>query len=196
MIFLILSILALFTGFIVFFNKQRSFKIFDIIIIISVCFLIFFLILPEMFSLIGWRSVPVFFIGAVIPLLSEHFKKFFSFTKVTINFLIILSFSLHSFFDGGAIPFLLTQKDSSIYPVLLLLVIHRVPVGLFVCRVYKDNVKKAVSVIFLLAFISIFGYFIGNKISHELPELYLGYFNSFVAGLMLHVVFHKFHTKH
>ena len=83
-----------------------------------------------------------------------------------------------------------------VYPVLTLLVLHQAPVGLFVCRVYKENPIKAVLAIFILAIFIVVGYFIGNKISYEMPERFLGFFNSFVAGLMIHVVFHKFHTKH
>ncbi len=169
----------------------------DIFIIVSICFIVFFLILPEVFEVIGWWSIFILVIGSLLPLISEYSGRLFSFTYKTISILIILSLMTHSFFDGAAIPILLLQKKAllNIYPVLLLLIIHKLPVGLFICRMFKNKILFAIILLALLAFISVVGYIIASKMEFEFQYKALAYFNSFVAGLILHVVFHNFHTN-
>lgn len=196
---LLASIVALLIGPLLFnltIKKPNMLDLFDGFIFVVIGGLVIFHILPETISEAGLWSILFVLIGLFGPTLAESlFHKAAALTHKTTLALGVFGLVLHSLTDGTA----LTEDPNFTQLTLIIAVIaHRLPVGLTVWWLLRPHFGKtiALSVLALMAAGTITGSYYGSQWLPGLDSTVVALIESFIAGSVLHVVFHRPYAEH
>lgn len=198
---LTLSILCLIAGPLVLQNAQRlgmHLQFLDAFVAVSVGGLIIFHVLPESVSHGGMYSILFFLVGLVGPFLYGYVLK----TKTCqlqkpFLLLTVVGLIAHSILDGLA----LFQSGSTEHEGSLMLgmaiILHRFPEGVGIWRFTRGQLFRRWFYLFMAVVMSstILGFFFGAKILVHTSEEMLFFFQSVMAGALLHVLFHSHHHE-
>lgn len=196
---LIFSIVALFIGPLLFnytSKKTNMLDLFDGFIFVVIGGLVLFHILPESIEQVGLWSLLFVLMGLIGPSLAEHlFHKAAALTHKTTLILGVSGLVLHSLTDGTA---LIEDPDFDQLTLIIAVIAHRLPVGLTVWWLLRPHFGKGIALI-VLGLMSV-GTVIGAVMSEQLlPQISpsaVALIESFIAGSVLHVVFHRPYAEH
>ncbi|MGB1297855.1 MAG: permease [Psychrobium sp.] len=196
---LLLSILALLIGPLLFNYTSKHTKmldLFDGFIFVVIGGLVIFHILPEAIETVGLWSILFVGLGLLGPSLAEHFfHKAAALTHKSTLILGVFGLVAHSLTDGAALV-----EDPSFDQLTLIIAViaHRLPVGLTVWWLLRPHFGKGIALI-VLALMAI-GTAVGSVMSEQLlPQVNaqtVALLESFIAGSVLHVVFHRPYAEH
>ncbi len=175
--------------YLVFHTHPRTIRMMDRVVLVALPVLILLQVLPHMLTeneplLLVWLAV-----GAVFLNLLEKTSQLFA--KHTDNVTIFIGTGLiavHAFLEGGAL--LPGQGGDTAF--LIAVVLHRVPVGLLVWWLLEPRHGATLAALGVGSIVTatLVGYLLGVEMlpgHHETMERY----QAFVAGSLLHVVFHQ-----
>jgi hypothetical protein len=196
---LLISCLALLAGPAVFAverGKPALMSFIDGFVILSVGAIVLLHVLPEAVSLAGWIAIPACLLGLLVPTVSEklglqssHGTHGFALALATI------ALAIHTFIDGLAIG-----RHTEAMEIWLIagIVLHRLPVGIAVWLLIEPEWGKrgAAGALVVLMATTIVGALTGSSIPVFEHGDSLGLFQAFVAGSLLHVLFHEPHHEH
>lgn len=170
--------------------------LFDGFIFVVIGGLVLFHILPESIEQVGLWSLLFVLIGLIGPSLAEHlFHKAAALTHKSTLILGVSGLVLHSLTDGTA---LIEDPDFDQLTLIIAVIAHRLPVGLTVWWLLRPHFGKSIALI-VLGLMSI-GTVIGSIMSEQLlPQIspsVVALIESFIAGSVLHVVFHRPYAEH
>ena len=196
---LVASLIALFVGPFLFKltrNNANWLDLLDGFIFVVIGGLVVFHILPDAIAEIGVICLLFTLLGLLGPSLAE--TLFHKAARMTHNVTLLLGVSglvLHSMTDGLA---LIDNPDESQLSLIIAIVLHRLPVGLTVWWLLRPHFGRgiATAVLLLMAAGTLAGAEFG---SHWLPTLGTTttlLLQSFIAGSVLHVVFHRPYAEH
>ena len=196
MTLLIASILALLVGpavYRLFHRRGAMLALLDGLIFVTITGLVLLFILPDSFDNGGWVTLPVAIAGLFGPTFFEGVSR--QLAKRTHIMALVLGLSalvLHALIDGTA----LSQgggAEGSLLP--LAVVIHRLPVGLTIWWLLRPGfgTRTAAAVLGLIAISTLTGFVFGPLLIGGLSSQGIAWFQAFVAGSLLHVVFHQPH---
>ncbi|RMH14999.1 MAG: hypothetical protein D6701_10560, partial [Gemmatimonadetes bacterium] len=155
--------------------------------------LVFLVVFPESAGVGNWTPLALLVLGAVGPSLAERlFHRFAEGTHRLAVFLGVSGLALHALLEGAALgPAVLGTEGGS--PFVLAVVLHRLPVGLAVWWLLRPSYgpRVALGAIAALIACTLAGYGAGEELTTALSGRAAGLFQAFVAGTLLHVVFHK-----
>lgn len=195
MLLLFTSLVALLAGPVLFhFLSQQKWLLgfFDAVLYLFIFVAVFLVILPEVVVNTGKMCVLIFLAGIFIPTLAEkaiHYKahKIHSFVLI----LGIVGLAIHIVTDGMALiePF----NHHTMLPATVIL--HRIPVGFAIWWLIRPTFGLTVSIVIfaLMVGFTLAGYYIGEHFVHLVSLDIINYFQAFVAGSILHIVFHRKH---
>ena len=152
-------------------------------------------IIPEIMHHGGWWSLLFLLAGLALPTFSE---KVFHNIKSTHKTALILGLSglfIHAITDGTALA--LGANDSHAHDFLSLSVLlHRIPIGLTIWWFVKPQFgsRAAFATLVLIAAGTILGYSKFPIILSSINHSGLAYFQAFVAGSLIHIIFHRPHV--
>ncbi|PIE91301.1 MAG: hypothetical protein CR997_01610 [Acidobacteria bacterium] len=201
MTFLILSLLALATGPLIFHfiqGRLRWEKFIDGFIFVTISGLVFLHIMPEAIVNGGWLALLFGVLGLIGPSFGEKiFHHNVHQTHKIALILGVMGIFLHAGMDGAtlSLPGGHHHGGEHTHELLALAVIlHRIPVSLTLWWLLKPEFgrNKAVWMLVLIGIVTVIGYFTGPSLLHSSS---LALFQAFVAGSLLHVVFHQGHGK-
>ncbi len=194
MILLIISLVALLIGPLTFhFLRPNTvlLHILDGFVLVAVSGLVLFHLLPHSVALGGVGAAVAAAGGLLIPLILEHHEPGTSRGLGFWALPAIVGISIHAFMDGAAL-ISHAHGDHHTGEVLpLVVVLHRIPVGLAIWWVVRPAVgsAQALGMVALIAGMTIAGY-VGAATSVQGLNLGgLAIFQALVGGLLLHIVF-------
>lgn len=144
-------------------------------------------LLPEALEHAGGWALGAAFLGALLPLLIEGPLAQGARPRRVV-WVALLALAAHALVDGGA----LAGAERS--PALALgVVLHRLPVGLFVWWVVRPLHGRRVAwgALGVVAGATLIGLAIGTSLHGAAPEAALGAFDALVGGSLLHVMLHE-----
>jgi len=196
---LLASIVALLIGPILFNLTRTNTKmldLFDGFIFVVIGGLVIFHILPESIESAGLWSIGFVLLGLMGPSIAESlFHKAAALTHKSTLALGVFGLVLHSLTDGTA---LIESPDFDQLTLIIAVIAHRLPVGLTIWWLLRPHFGKgiALGVLGLMAGGTVLGAHFGDQWLPSLSETAIALVESFIAGSVLHVVFHRPYAEH
>ena len=153
-------------------------------------------IVPEIIHHGGWWSILFLLAGLALPTFSE---KVFHNIKSTHKAALILGLCglfIHAITDGTALA--LGKNQGQVHEFLTLSVLlHRIPIGLTIWWFVKPQFgsRAAFATLVLMATGTFIGYYQYPLSLNSINHSGLVYFQAFVAGSLVHVMFHRPHAQ-
>ncbi|MBT4837324.1 MAG: hypothetical protein HON94_08260 [Methylococcales bacterium] len=193
---LIASIISLFFG--AFFASRFStshlaYRWLNRLVVVIICMMVIFHILPESISVGGLSSWLFLIMGLFIPIIFEK-ALFISTGKVHTMVLILAIFGLgiHALLDGNAL-IVGNHSDQSVDYLSLAIVLHRLLDGLVVWVLLSQILRtpQIMVVLMLMSLLTIMGYFTATYwLESVVDHAVFAWFQSLMSGILLHVLFH------
>lgn len=196
---LLISIVALLIGPILFNLSSKNTKmldLFDGFIFVVIGGLVLFHILPESIEVVGLWSIAFVLLGLMGPTIAESlFHKAAALTHKSTLTLGVIGLVLHSITDGTA---LIESPDFDQLTLIIAVIAHRLPVGLTIWWLLRPHFGKgiALSVLALMSVGTALGSYFGDQLMPGLSAQTIALIESFIAGSVLHVVFHRPYAEH
>ncbi|GAA5218560.1 permease [Corallincola platygyrae] len=197
---LILSLLALLAGPPLYSWIQRHhgwLALTDSFVFVVVGGLVLFHILPEVIHAGGWMVLLLVALGLFGPTILENLFRRAALQMHNATLLVgVLGLALHAIGDGAA---LIDHGEHETQLMLAVsVVLHRIPVGLTVWWLLRPHYGPwlAWSVILLMVAGTLAGFFAGEEMVTALTTQQFAWFQAFIVGAILHVVFHRpYHSE-
>jgi hypothetical protein len=193
MFLLLLSFIALWSGpcFLMWLElSHRTLRWIDIAVIASILLLIVGHVIPESIEHAGLWAIAAIMLGALWPLVYQYFSHSDN-CHLQRSLLSLASVGVitHTLLDGVAIA------DNAYLASAV--VLHRLPEGLGIWRVATAAFNRTWGMIALCIMMlsTGIGFFFGAKWLSYAPDNFVGLFEGLMAGVLLHVVFHKSHVQ-
>lgn len=193
MFLLLLSFFALWSGpcFLMWMPLSlKTLRMIDIVVIASILLLVVLHVIPESIEHSGWWAIAAIALGALWPIIykiASHSNN----CQLQRSLLSLASVGVitHTLLDGVA----LADDGYLGFAVVL----HRLPEGLGIWRIAQSTFSKywglvALSIMMVSTGI---GFFFGTQWFVFAPESFVGLFEGLMAGVLLHVVFHRSHVQ-
>jgi len=193
---LLISLLALAAGPVLFRiagKAQGSMAGLDGFIFVAIVGLITIHIIPHAIAAAGLGAIGFAVVGLLGPGLVERLLHKAARQAHTITVVLaIVGLTVHAFFDGAALAEPSVESGGQMLAVAVLL--HRLPVAVTLWGVLRPgSLLIAAGALIALGVATVLGYGAGHEFAHMLDEQWLGFFQSLVAGSVLHVVLHRPH---
>lgn len=193
---LILSFASLLTGPLILQlakGNMNAVRFIDAFVLCSVFGIVGFHVLPESLHHGGFLAAAAAGLGFFAPVAAGRLLKSGG-CHLHHSLLSLASVGLlaHALLDGMAL------SDSTTNFVLgLAVVLHRLPEGMGIWRLMHGESKKLLPSIVLLvvALATTAGFFFGESILHYASEQMLAIFEGLMAGVLMHVIFHRHHIE-
>lgn len=199
--FLALSILALILGPLLYRlvrRREPMLLLLDGFIFVTIGGLILFYVLPESVEQGGWWAIFFALLGLLGPTLIEKgFHRAAHQTHLAALALGIAGVGLHGLIDGTALaeqgPGV--RAGGSLLPLAVIL--HRFPEGLTIWWLLRPSfgLRTAVATLSLVGLSTVAGFTIGPWMTGHLSGDAIAWFQAFLAGSLLHVIFHQPHLR-
>ncbi len=150
-------------------------------------------ILPQLIWTTGPAVIFMLLLGLVLPVLTEkalHNTAIIHKTAVVVS---ILGLAIHTLLDGAALA--MESIDANL---ALSVALHRIPIGLFVWWFIRPHFGSlaAYAMLSFIAAGTLLGFSFAPEIISPLQTSTVAYFQAFVVGTLIHVLFHKPPIKH
>ncbi|CAM2063731.1 Permease [Sulfidibacter corallicola] len=180
-------------------KRSALLHLLDGFIFVAIGGLILSEILPEAVAHGGWWALLFVILGMAVPTLSErlfHSEKQIHSIALALG---LIGLFLHAITDGAALaPSAHDGHDHHAHQILSLgVLLHRIPIGLTIWWFVKPQFgrKVALLVLVLIGVGTILGHELAPAILAPLNTSGMSFFQAFVAGSLIHIVFHRPHTK-
>lgn len=204
-IVLILSIVTLFLGPLLhtIFKRQRDVpRLIDGFTLFIIIELVLVHLIPHAIQDIGWPAIVIATIGVLLPTYMERHmrRKIASQAHIFALISAMLALTLHTFTDGIALIHpRLSEATGLIHARTFLpfaITLHRFPEGLTVWWLLRPAYgrNRATVMLMIMAAATLAGAFVGQYAFGAMEHMYFGFLEAFVAGSLLHVVFHRHDT--
>jgi uncharacterized protein len=173
---------------------KRTDKIVSGIVLVVVAGVIVLEVIPHTFETIGFYALALPLIGFAGPTVIERtFHKAADTTHKFTVYLGILGLLVHAFIDGAAIE---GEQQNINNGLTLAIVIHRLPVGLTIWWMLKPLLgeKYALVTLLMMGLATFAGFALNQAIASYHDNSLFAFVQAFIAGSLLHVVFHKPHA--
>lgn len=198
---LILSIISLFLGPVllqVAGHRKGAIRFLDSFVLFSVFGLVAFHILPESIADAGMWAGLAAAVGLFGPILAGPYLKT---GECNLNSSLVSAASLgliaHAILDGAAISMASYEAGTGEFLLAVAILLHRLPEGVGVWRVASTyySSKVGIAALAVLTVAVSLGFFFGGQILNATSEQALMIFQSLMAGMLLHVIFHRHHLE-
>lgn len=166
-------------------HQARDFL--DGFIVIAIAGLVFLYILPHTVADAGITTLLAALLGLLLPSFLEKIHKIATRAHKLTIVITVVGLAVHSYADG----LVLLAGGMLAFAIVL----HNIPVGFFIWWIARDSkdtgqVRKAVTALVLISLTTLLGFF-SNTLLTTIQHNAFGYLEAFVAGSLLHVLFHE-----
>ncbi len=182
-------------------RAARSLAVLDGFLLVSVVGLVLLHLLPHSLHIAGGGVIFAALLGILLPLGADRFWSKVAPTTPHrlgwLGMLALLGLGVHAVLDGVALALPEAGHAHAEEKLLALaVVLHRIPVGLAIAwlLIPRKGARIAWWVIFLNAAATTVGYLAGKPLHQSLPLQMMAWFQAFVAGSLLHILFE--HPQH
>ena len=158
--------------------------------------LVVVMLVPEVFSGLGWAAVLLIAAGYFAPLLLELILKRAAHTFHMISLLAaVLGLGLHAALDGAGLAGSALLADSQL---ALVIVLHRLGVGLMLWILVQPAMGRriAVLVLMMMALATVAGYHLSASFLPLTGERSILVVQALIIGTILHSLVHRGHIHH
>ena len=150
-------------------------------------------IIPQLIWTTGPTVILMILLGLVLPVLTEKALHNTSMIHKIALIFSILGLAIHTLLDGAALA--MESIDTNL---ALGVALHRIPIGLFVWWFIRPHfgLLAAYTMLGFIAVGTLFGFNFAPGIVAPLQTTAVAYFQAFVVGTLIHVLFHKPPIKH
>jgi uncharacterized membrane protein YraQ (UPF0718 family) len=202
MLLLIISIITLLVGPVIYTlvrKRDIMLSLMDGFIFVAIAGLVLLYILPDCFGNGGWPTFLFTAMGLFGPTLLERIsRRSARETHIVALGLGIIGLGLHAIIDGSTLAHGSHGLSESTHTYLpLAVILHRLPVGLTIWWLLRPSLgfKVAAGILSLVAVATVGGYSLGPLFLEQLSTQGISWFQAFVAGSLMHVVFHQPHLS-
>ncbi len=194
MLLLLLSFVALWAGPVLLLNtkpSRQSLVWIDRVIIAFVLLVVAFHVIPESIEQAGLIAIAAIALGALWPLVYQRVSHSENcYLQRSLLSLASVGLVTHMLLDGAAIA-----NDSML---AMAVIFHRFPEGVGIWRIADAVLGRRWGVLILCVMMltTAIGFFFGTAWLADASEGFVGLFEGLMAGVLLHVVFHKTHVQH
>lgn len=173
-------------------------KALDGFVTIGIGGLVLFHVIPPSVAVGGYVALVFMIVGMIIPTAIERVQHGNIRAAHTAALaLAFIALALHALVDGVA----LSQAESGAsqaVPVAIAVVLHRIPEGLAVWMLLRasQGLKWTIAVMGFIAATTLIGFLAGPSVVALMQGASFGWFQAFVAGSLLHVIFHAHEHDH
>ena len=174
-------------------GRGTALTILDGFVFVAISGLVILSVLPGAVANGGWPAIVFIVAGFAGPTLAEHlFHRAAKGTHVAALVLGLVGLCLHALIDGAALGEGLAAQGAQLPAAVVL---HRLPVGLSIWWLLRPHFGAAVASLVLAAVTgaTAAGYAVGPALGAELTVGSVAWFQAFVGGSLLHVVFFRPH---
>ncbi len=196
MTLLLASVAALLVGPLIYrfaHGRGTALTILDGFVFVAISGLVILSVLPGAVANGGWPAIVFIVAGFAGPTVAEHlFHRAAKGTHVAALVLGLVGLSLHALIDGAALGEGLPAQGAQLPTAVVL---HRLPVGLSIWWLLRPHFGAGVASLVLAAVTgaTAAGYAVGPALGAELTVGSVAWFQAFVGGSLLHVVFFRPH---
>ena len=150
-------------------------------------------ILPQLISTAGPEITLMLLLGLALPTLSEKVLHRTTVIHKAAVLIGIVGLVIHTLADGAALAMESVEAN-----LALSVALHRVPIGLFVWWFIRPHFGTLVAFAMLgvIAVGTLVGFHFSESILSPLQTSTVAYFQAFVVGTLIHVLFHKPPSQH
>jgi len=194
---LIISLAALVLGPLVFRAAgaaRASLAALDGFVVVAIVGLVVIHIIPHAVAAAGLGAIGFALLGLAGPgLIERSLRRAARYAHTATMVLAILGLTVHAFFDGVALAG--SSDHGSGNMLAIAVVLHRLPVAITIWWLLRPSrgIGLALGALAALGAATVIGFSTGDAIAGMLEQRWLGFFQSLVAGSVLHVVFHQPH---
>ncbi|GAB4243273.1 MAG: hypothetical protein Kow00109_19060 [Acidobacteriota bacterium] len=174
-------------------RRHSALALLDGLIFVTITGLVLLFVLPHAFEQGGWAVLLFAPLGLFGPTALEAVSRHAARRTHIVTLVLALSgLGLHAMVDGVAIAHGGVEGE----PLLpLAVVLHRFPVALTIWWLLRPNFGRRVPVLVLAAMgaATLGGYWSGLPLAEALSTRVFAWFQAFVGGSLMHVVFHQPH---
>lgn len=198
---LILSFLTLFLGPAVMqiaLRRKSALRFIDAFVLCSVFGIVLFHVLPESLIHGGAPALVAACIGLFSPIfLGRYFNHGGCHIHRSLLSLASLGLLAHALLDGMALYGAQHDGTGANFVLAIAVVLHRLPEGVGIWRLMEPRAGKfwAMGALLFVAFATSLGFFFGESIIVYSNEQTLAVFEGLMAGVLLHVIFHRHHLE-
>lgn len=160
--------------------------------------LVLFHVLPPAVAAGGYIALVFLMAGMILPTAVERLQHGrIRAAHAAALVLAFLALAIHALVDGVA----LSQADSEVgqaLPAAIAVVLHRIPEGLAVWMLLRAShgLRATTGVMFFIAAATVLGFASGPTLVALLQGASFGWFQAFLSGSLLHVIFHAHEHDH
>ena len=160
--------------------------------------LVLFHVMPPSVAVGGYVALVFMVVGMIVPTAIERVQHGnIRAAHAAALALAFIALSLHALVDGVA----LSQADTGstqALPVAIAVVLHRIPEGLAVWMLLRatHGLRVTMAVMAFIALTTLVGFLAGPAVVALMQGASFGWFQAFVAGSLLHVIFHAHEHDH
>lgn len=202
---ILISILALIIGPFVYalFRENRPVaSIIDGFTLVLIAELVLIHLIPHTFYDIGWLAIVLALFGMMFPTLLEKRMraKVASQTHTLTLIFALIALTLHTFADGFGLSSLFMPVNPELFAerhfLPIAIILHRLPEGLAVWWLVKPHhgSQRAILMLAIMIAATVSGFYTGQYVVGAIEHKYFGLFEAFIAGSLLHVIFHRHDT--
>ena len=179
-------------------RRKGALHFIDAFILCSVLGIVLFHVLPESLIHGGLFALIAASFGLLSPTVATRFMRGGD-CHIHRSLLSLASVGLlaHAMLDGMALSGANHKESGANFVLAIAVVLHRLPEGVGIWRLVTPRVGKfwALSVLLLVACATSAGFFFGESIFVYSSEQTLAAFEGLMAGVLLHVIFHRHHFE-
>ena len=179
-------------------RKGWAIALLDAFVMVAILGLLAFHVLPEAFSILGvWVTIPAA-AGLALPFLVGRIDRFGSRTADALALVLaIAGLAVHTMLDGVALANA-DEPGHGTTELALAVVLHRIPVGMFVWHVPRSvfGRRSAIGLLALIVTSTGLGMTLGTQYFGALDGPVFAGFQALIAGSLLHVVLGHSHHEH
>ena len=194
---LLLSLITLFAGPLLYHWMRQGgliAKAFDRAIVAALVAVVIFLLVPEVFSEIGWVALGLIVTGYLLPGALESLVKKSAHTFHMISMILALAgFAMHAMLDGAGLAGSSLQPS---YNLALAIVLHRLGVGLVIWLILQPVFGRTVAIaaLLLIAAVTVLGYYLSETLLPLAGQNSVLVIQSLIIGTIVHSLVHRGHA--
>lgn len=150
-------------------------------------------IIPELIASTGPEILVVLLLGVFLPTITEKLMHNSTTVHKIAAVIAVFGLTIHTLADGVALAF-----EHSEHNLALSVALHRIPIGLLVWWFIKPHFGSLVAygMLGIIALGTLFGFGFSEQLIDPIKTSQVSYFQAFVAGTLIHVLFHRPHEEH
>lgn len=175
-------------------TTSKAFCLLDGFVVVAIVGLVANHILPHSIEAVGSIAIVIALLGLLGPTIFEHVShKSTKQTHLFIDSIAIIGLIIHALLDGIVLS---TNQGDDAHLLAMVIALHRLPVAVTIWGILRPYRKSfAIAALAGIGLATCIGYLLGSWGQTILEAHYIHVFQAFIAGSLLHILFHNHRVR-